>query len=300
MAPGFFARLFGKASGEAPAAPRAARPAAAPAASTAVPILRSWTEDVEVSGESYRRAELARVFGQLGRPEGGVTMQIAVLVPEPRNPHDSNAVKVIILGEHVGYVPAELSARVAKQCRSLPRGSTATVLARVWAKNDDGVWRGRVTLAFSGDAERERDYAAERREAEQHEAARYAEQERRRAERARKDADKAARKSAGSVRGEYWPNLKPLIAELKRQGQLVEARALLEECVVAAEREAVAIGGLPHPWPTEQCAAVMRRLKDNAAELAVLERFVALLGDAEVPDGVRSKLARARVTARPE
>lgn len=126
-------------------------------------IGRGW-QDMEVAGESYRRAEIARVFLGLARPEGGVTMQEATLVPEPKNPHDRNAVKVIVRGEHVGYVPGEASAQVAAACKRLGRSRAAKVPARIWARVDDGVWRARVTLAFSGEVEDEKDYAAERRE----------------------------------------------------------------------------------------------------------------------------------------
>jgi len=36
----------------------------------------------------------------------------ATLVPEPSNPHDPNAVAVVIDGHHVGYIPRELAAGV--------------------------------------------------------------------------------------------------------------------------------------------------------------------------------------------
>lgn len=306
MATGFLGRVIDKLTDLlSPAAPRddAAPPIAAAPAPQQVQVnvcasnLHARRDDIEVTGESYRRAALARLFNTLGRPAGGVTMQQAQLVLEPKNPHDPNAVKVMVLGEHVGYIPAEMSASITKECRALPRGSAGTVLARVWASNDDGTWRGRVTLSFGGTTEDERDFAAEKRELAQRDAARSAEKARKLADRQRKEAEKAARQRAGSVRGEYWQNLKPAIAELKRQGRLDEALAELQACVDAAEREAVAVSDKPHPWPTEQCAAVLRRMKNHQAELQVLERYVALTGADGLPDGVVSKLARARIAA---
>ena len=46
-------------------------------------------------------------------------MQTAFLVPEPKNKHDRNAVRVMICGELVGYVPREASALVAKVKRAV-------------------------------------------------------------------------------------------------------------------------------------------------------------------------------------
>lgn len=60
---------------------------------------------VEVKGESQYQAALHRVAG---RPSDYVQVQkLAALVPEPNNPHDENAVRVVIEGHLVGYLAAE-------------------------------------------------------------------------------------------------------------------------------------------------------------------------------------------------
>ena len=42
------------------------------------------------------------------------------LVPEPRNPHDRNAIKIVALdGHHVGYVPKNMTAEI-RAARTLP------------------------------------------------------------------------------------------------------------------------------------------------------------------------------------
>jgi hypothetical protein len=42
------------------------------------------------------------------------------LVPEPRNPHDRNAIKIVALdGHHVGYVPKDITAEI-RAARTLP------------------------------------------------------------------------------------------------------------------------------------------------------------------------------------
>ncbi|GGL02841.1 hypothetical protein GCM10007382_23420 [Salinibacterium xinjiangense] len=277
---GFLTRLLG-----------GAEPSAGP--QREVTIGAGWS-DIEVEGEAYRRAEVSRVFMGIGLPEGGVTMQQAHLVPEPGNQYDRNAVKVVIRGEHVGYVPADYAARVAAACRGLGRGAVAVAPARVWARVDDGTWRVRVTIAFQGTSEDEQDYAGQRREIEAREAQKAAASAQKVSDRQARDAVKAARREAGTVRGEYWANWKPSIAELKRQQRLEEARDFLVECRAAASREAALIDVPADPWLTEQLAAVTRRLGDRVGELAILEAYVSECGNRDVPDSVVAKLAKAR------
>lgn len=295
MAGGFLSKLFGgdKAKVEPSPAPRTQPSSPASAPGREVPI--GFGEDLEVSGEAYYRDGIGKIFRNLGRPEGGVTMQTAWLIPEPDNKYDPNAVRVVIMGEQVGHVPQEVSASITKACRGVGRGNVAIVPARVWARNDDGTWRGRVTLAFSGKTESEKDYAAERQEADAYYAEREAEQARKAAEREAREAHKEARRTAGEVEGQYWPLLKPSISELKRQKRFEEARDLLEQCIYAAERESVVTGEVPDPWPSEQISVVLRRLREYPHELAYLERYVAACGDREIPESVMSRVSRSRL-----
>lgn len=235
--------------------------------------------DVEVAGESYHSKEIARLFRSWGLVEGGVTMRVASLVPEPTNRYDKNAVKVLVDGAHVGYVPAEDAARVKAQCARTPRGQVAACPVRIWAKHGGAEWPARVTLAFSGSSESERDFAAERRS--------------RREEELRQETSQAA----GKVRGTWWGQQRGAVAELKRQGRFDGATALVEECTAAAERVALALGERPDPWPAEQLSIIYRKLKDPARELAALERYAKACGSFGVPDKIGERLNRARVAA---
>jgi len=295
---GFWSKLFG---GDKEKAPSGSAPFASHGATAAraVAIGANWS-DMEVSGEAYYRDGIANVFRTLGRAEGGVTMQMAHLIPEPTNKYDPNAVRVVILGQQVGHVPQENSRAVARACKALRRGEVAAVSARVWARNDDGTWRGRVTLMFSGDSESEKDYAAERREAEASYAEREEERARKAAEREAREAEKEARRTAGAVGGQYWVLLKPTISELKRQKRFEEARDMLAQCVEAAEREAVVTGEVPNPWPSEQMSVVLRRLREFADELTFLERYMTACGEREVPESVLSRLSRSRLAVERE
>lgn len=64
--------------------------------------------EVQVAGESYHgKAILA---AQLAAHESG--QFVAVLVPEPANPHDLYAVAILVNGQHVGYIHADVARRV--------------------------------------------------------------------------------------------------------------------------------------------------------------------------------------------
>jgi Protein of unknown function (DUF2510) len=108
-------------------------------------------EQVEVVGETYRVKDIRRVFEEAGMPitESGVTLKsvCCILVPEPWNEHDPNAVAVMVGQNHVGYLAADLAASYTDGLLSIARlGSLATGEARIWAKSDDGIIRARVTI----------------------------------------------------------------------------------------------------------------------------------------------------------
>ncbi|WP_231124266.1 HIRAN domain-containing protein [Mycobacterium colombiense] len=108
-------------------------------------------EQVEVVGETYRAKDIRRVFEEAGMPitESGVTLKSVrcILVPEPWNEHDPNAVAVMVGQNHVGYLAADLAASYTDGLLSIARlGSLATGEARIWAKSDDGIIRARVTI----------------------------------------------------------------------------------------------------------------------------------------------------------
>lgn len=61
--------------------------------------------EVKIAGINYRRG-IARLYDSSSRHEG-------FLMPEPKNPHDPNAIKILTDdGVHVGYIPAYQTAEV--------------------------------------------------------------------------------------------------------------------------------------------------------------------------------------------
>lgn len=108
-------------------------------------------EQIEVVGETYRIKDINRVFKEAGLPitARGVTLDSArcILVPEPWNEHDSNAVAVMIGQHHVGYLAAELALVYTDALQRIARlGRLVTGDARIWAKSDAGIIRARVTI----------------------------------------------------------------------------------------------------------------------------------------------------------
>ena len=109
-------------------------------------------EQVEVVGEQYYPKEIRKLFRECGLPitSAGNTLEdeVCYLVPEPWNPHDSNAVAVMVRSYHVGHLPAALAKRyhprliAYAQQRQLVPG-----VARVWSRLESGTMvRARVTI----------------------------------------------------------------------------------------------------------------------------------------------------------
>lgn len=121
--------------------------------------IRRWPldEQIEVAGEQFYAKEIRKQFGECGIPitstRSTVEDEPCFLVPGPWNPHDANAVAVLVRTYQVGHIPAELAKRYHPvlikyaQNRLLVTGG-----ARVWAKTDGLFVRARATIAVPGAA----------------------------------------------------------------------------------------------------------------------------------------------------
>ncbi|NHI16890.1 HIRAN domain-containing protein [Microbacterium excoecariae] len=117
----------------------------------------SWPS-VEVAGEFARIDALWRAIGQRPRIDEEIVIDAiaAELLPEPTNPHDSNAVMVIINGQHVGYLEREQAAEYHAPLADLvAAGVSPSTRARIWTtqrRDWDGSkakGRARITLALN-------------------------------------------------------------------------------------------------------------------------------------------------------
>lgn len=96
--------------------------------------------NVEVKGESHYQDALEVACG--GKCEEGHHLAVtAVLVPEPHNPYDSNAVQVCVDGRVVGYLSRAAAAAYAPILRR--RTTTYTCAGTIvggWVREDcDGI-----------------------------------------------------------------------------------------------------------------------------------------------------------------
>lgn len=263
-----------------------------------------WEESLEVEGEAEFRPSFQRIFTALNRPEGGVTFQDARLIPLKRP-----LVGVQIMGETVGYLDGDedffVEETVLRSLARISKGEVAVIHARLWARNDNGVWRARVTLEHGiGEGERERDYRADRIAQEQRDAERATAEHEQAVAREARETERAAKRrleaeavEAGSVDGRHWSDRQLEVSALKTEGRLDEAAALLTRLVDSAEAEAKVRGVLPAQWPTTQLAMIYRQQGATTDELALFERYARIANSEPLPKRIASNLQRARLNA---
>jgi hypothetical protein len=116
----------------------------------AQPSSHPLDEQVEIAGENHHVKDIKKVFRDHKMPitSGGVTIEdlVCVLVPERWNAYDTNAVAVMVGRHHVGYVPAEMARDYSPPLlRLASSGVLITGQARIWAQDESGMVRARVT-----------------------------------------------------------------------------------------------------------------------------------------------------------
>lgn len=103
-----------------------------------VEIQGSGSFELPIVGEQSYVANFEKIFGKRGRD--GVNVQCtALLIPEPDNAYDKNAVRVVISKQVVGYLERE-SAK--KLCDSMKRTKRWGVVVQVQASVRGGWYRG--------------------------------------------------------------------------------------------------------------------------------------------------------------
>lgn len=119
------------------------RPPASPA--TSYRVLEAWASGrgypFEVVGESRYEIELKKVVRRHGGGQEGEIFTTAVLLPEPTNPYDPNAVAVTVDQLTVGYIPREKALDYSPLLKRLAhQGILVSVPSRVWWRNEDEWW----------------------------------------------------------------------------------------------------------------------------------------------------------------
>jgi hypothetical protein len=90
------------------------------------PTLSQGRASLNVAGESHYQDHLWRIVG--GRQTNRITHNVvAILVPEPKNLYDPNAIAILINGEIAGYVPAHLATLFLPGLKALARRANRPV-----------------------------------------------------------------------------------------------------------------------------------------------------------------------------
>ncbi len=76
-------------------------------------------------------------------------MQSAKLVREPDNPYDPNAVRVVLSGEHIGYVPKSVAEHLAP---AMDGGERVRIVNTEIGKFQ-GVWYAALVIAGEADCD---------------------------------------------------------------------------------------------------------------------------------------------------
>lgn len=96
----------------------------------------------EIAGEKYREKEIRSLLPRTLGAQATEVEEQALLIPEPGNRHDRNAVKIVIRGQHVGYLTKEDAVLYQPVFRQLlGQGFQPAVPARISA-NEYQEWTG--------------------------------------------------------------------------------------------------------------------------------------------------------------
>jgi hypothetical protein len=131
---GLFSWLFGAGAPQADAsAPRPRAKAATPS------LIQNKGYNLEVVGEQHYQDALLRLVGGHSRTGHREEFE-ALLCAEPDNPHDPNAVAVIIRKAKVGYLPAEKAAVYRSKLPDVAEAKCWAVVVGGWRTNqhDEG------------------------------------------------------------------------------------------------------------------------------------------------------------------
>jgi hypothetical protein len=235
---------------------------------------------MEVVGESHYREAITAIVG--GRRQEAVKLVTwAALVPEPENTFDPNAIGVRIGGVKVGH---------------LSRGDAAAfgpVLARLGAVGLVGHGRADIYGGWDRGPNDRGDYGI---------TLYIGSPEKQGALLDRKLDGKSAAEIAvatpalrpgrgrgpGMVRGRPHPDWHEEVKRLEQVGDEPAAEVLLIEICDATEAESQAEGYGVAPAAYEHLAVIYRRRNDQAAEIAILERYEAA---PKAPGATPAKLA---------
>lgn len=236
-------------------------------------VILEGNEILGAVGESHYQDALARLCG--GRTTDGHFLDvIAILVPEPQNQYDPNAVAVVVGGLHVGYLSRELAARchepIARRMQAEGRAVGCRAQIRGgWNRGGGDVGSFGIELYFSP-RRIDREQIAPVSLTPDAEAAVVG---------ARQGVGRRTPPGSapdGKFKGRHYTEYVEEVKDLKREDPLDDLIELLQRLVDATEDESAQEGFGVAPWYFEQLAVAYHKRKDYASEVAILERFASL------------------------
>ena len=217
-----------------------------------------------VVGESHYRDAIEAVTGG-PKVEGIPMITWATLVAEHDNPYDDHAVGVFIDGRKVGHVGREDAGAFWPLIERIQaKGRVAYCRADIYGdRNRPASDRGYGVTLYASGPEGQADLIA-------------------RVIDGKSKAEIAAARPAlptgketgpGTLRGHHHSAWHPEVDRLRDRGDQSAAVGLLLEIVAATEAESRAEGFGVAPAAYETLAVIYRQRKDQASEVAILERF---------------------------
>ena len=271
----FVRRLFGS--------PSSAPPGTTNAVVLHGPLPQKQAFPVEVVGESYYQDALWEAVRTRRAVDERREHTRALLMHEPDNQYDRNAIAVLAETpsgyKKVGHLSRKLAAEYVSDFRAMRESGyvggacDAVIVGGFPDPGSDGgvaslgIWLhlgepGAVVPREGDDPrthevhERERSLLVEVKS------------------KNIRNPDGVLRTQAGTIRGRHYSEWSDDVTTLKRHKALEECASLLRDLVEAAEREAEAAGTSPPWWYYEQLAIVSRRTKDLDGEVEILQRYL--------------------------
>jgi len=253
-------------------------------------LLLSGDETLEVVGESHYQDALWRILGGI-REERVRHDVVAMLLPEPDNEYDRNAIAVWISGLHVGYLSRHDAATYLPGLRAIMEANPGLPIALEGAivgggEREDGL--GRLGVFLDHDPA---DFGLRPRQqglGELHPGRPKV-----------TGADlRDDRSTSGHLRGKHFTAYVEEVKTLRRYGHDDSAEKLLLELIDVIEADAAERNRGVAPWYYEQLAIICRKRHDPIAEVTILERFEAAPhGPGVGPTELAKRLEKARQLA---
>lgn len=232
-------------------------------------VVPDLSEPVAMTGTTTVGADaLATLYVACGHPDGGLLEQRGVLVPEPGNPADLNAVAVHVRDNRIGYVPGYIAEHMPRrqldcQVQLWAARTKKGLRVRAWVVAESG------PVQWPHTASNPPAVTIEERRNEQSASTTQMVDE------ALGGGDERAEQFKKGMVGRlhYLETVEP-IKQFKREGRLPEALALCYGAIEGAEKSRE--GREPAPWYTEQATIIHRKLGQRTEEEAVLRRWLDL------------------------